>query len=443
MRIPRRENFEADTGELANQLGSLTRPLENGGDLDPLMDRIGDARYVLLGEASHGTSEFYRWRMRLSQRLFEEKGFSFICVEGDWPDCYRVNRYVKSYRDSGSSAQEVLTAFERWPTWMWANWEIVALAEWMRRFNQGRQAEMKVGFYGLDVYSLWESLDAISKYLEEHEPEAVEMARKAYHCFEPYSEDPQEYARSVAFVPETCEDEVVELLKNVRQKLPEFQHDHESKFSLEQNALVVQNAERYYRAMIAGGANSWNVRDYHMAETLDRLMSHHGDGAKTIVWAHNTHVGDARATDMAEVGMVNIGELIRRRHNPDGVVLAGFGSYEGSVIAGQEWDAPMEVMDVPQGRSGSWEQVFHQAKAHNQLLLMGDLGDDERFMQVRGHRAIGVVYDPRFEAYGNYVPTVLPRRYDAFMFVDQTTALHPLHLPEAVKEPPEMYPWGF
>ncbi len=444
MRIRRQSDSDADTRELANKLASLTQPLENEDDLDPLLERIGDARYVLLGEASHGTSEFYRWRMRISQRLMEEKDFSFICVEGDWPDCYRVNRYIKSYPDSGDSALDVLQAFERWPTWMWANWEVVALAEWMRRFNEQRQTERKVGFFGLDVYSLWESLDAITQYLKENEPEAVEMARKAYNCFEPFSEDPQEYARAVAFVPETCQDEVVELLQNIRNRMPEFKHDHESKFSLEQNALVVQDAERYYRAMIAGGANSWNVRDYHMAETLDRLMEHHGDDAKAIVWAHNTHVGDARATDMSEVGMVNIGELARRRHRPDGVVLVGFGSYEGSVIAGQEWDAPMEAMDVPQGRQGSWERVFHEAKPKNQLLIMNDVADNERFLDLRGHRAIGVVYDPEFEAYGNYVPTVLPRRYDAFLFFDQAEALHPLHLVEAVPGlPPELYPWGF
>ncbi len=444
MRVRRQEDFDADTRELTDRLGSLTQPLEDSADLDPLMERIGDSRYVLLGEASHGTSEFYTWRMRLSQRLMEEKGFSFICVEGDWPDCYRVNRYVKSYPHSGDSAFDVLHAFERWPTWMWANWEIVALAEWMRSFNQSRQAEMKVGFYGLDVYSLWESLDAISKYLEENEPDAVPMAREAYRCFEPYSEDPQEYARAVAFVPETCENEVVELLKNIRNQMPQFTHDHEFKFSLEQNALVVQDAERYYRAMIAGGGNSWNVRDYHMAETLDRLMAQHGDDAKAIVWAHNTHVGDARATNMSEVGMVNIGELARRRHRPDGVVLVGSGSYEGSVIAGQEWDAPMEVMDVPQGRPGSWERVFHDAKAENQLLIMNEVADSERFLEIRGHRAIGVVYDPEFEAYGNYVPTVLPRRYDAFLFVDKTVALHPLHMVEvAPNQPPDLYPWGF
>ncbi len=444
MRIRRQSDFDSDTRDLAEKLGSLTKPLENEDDLDPLIERIGDARYVLLGEASHGTSEFYRWRMRISQRLMEEKGFSFIGVEGDWPDCYQVNRYIKAYPDSGDSALDVLKAFERWPTWMWANWEVVALAEWMRHFNQSRQPERKVGFFGLDVYSLWESLDAITEYLEENEPDAVEMARKAFHCFEPYSEDPQEYARAVAFVPETCENEVIELLENIRNQMPEFKRDHEFKFSLEQNALVVQDAERYYRAMIAGGANSWNVRDYHMAETLDRLMEYHGDDAKAIVWAHNTHVGDARATDMSEVGMINIGELARRRHRPDGVALVGFGSYEGSVIAGQEWDAPMEIMDVPQGRQGSWERVFHEARPENQLLIMNDVADNERFLDIRGHRAIGVVYDPEFEAYGNYVPTVLPRRYDAFLFVDQTEALHPLHMVQAVPgQPPEMYPWGF
>jgi erythromycin esterase len=423
---------------------SLSRPLERPGDLDPLLDRIGDARFVLLGEASHGTSEYYVWRTWISKRLIEEKGFSFIAVEGDWPDCYAVNRYVKGYPDSGASARSVLHAFDRWPTWMWANWEIVALAEWLRRRNAGRAAEAQVGFYGLDVYSLWQSLEAVLDYLERTDPDAAAVARRAYRCFEPYGEDVQEYARATAFVNASCEAEVVTLLAELRTNAPIYQNDgREAYFNAEQNALVARNAERYYRAMVRGGAGSWNVRDRHMAETLDRLIAHHGPGAKAIVWEHNTHIGDARATDMARAGMVNTGQLVREAHADEGVVLVGFAGHRGSVIAGREWGAPMERMPVPPAQTGSWEDVLHRAGGHDALLIFPADDGSPTLREPRGHRAIGVVYDPAYEHYGNYVPTVLPFRYDALLHFEETRALHPLHVPpHETGEPPETYPWG-
>ncbi len=307
--------------ELAERVREMAYPLRDMEDLDPLLKRIGDARCVLLGEASHGTSEYYTWRARISQRLIREKGFSFIAVEGDWPDCYEVNRYVKRYPDSGKSAREVLKTFDRWPTWMWANEEIVELAEWLRQHNDGLPEEEKAGFYGLDVYSLWESMEAVIRYLERIDAEAVEAARRAYRCFEPYGEDVREYARATAFVPTSWEDEVVEMLLELRSRLPEYRGDPESRLSAEQNALVVRDAERYYRAMVQGGSSSWNVRDRHMIETLERLMRHHGPEAKAIVWEHNTHIGDARYTDMADVGMVNVGQLVRDQRGVEDVVL--------------------------------------------------------------------------------------------------------------------------
>jgi erythromycin esterase-like protein len=430
---------------LAEQCERIALPLEHPADLDPLLDRIGDARYVLLGEASHGTSEYYLWRAMLSQRLIREKGFSFIAVEGDWPDCYCVNRYVKDYNECGTSARDVLHDFDRWPTWMWANWEIVALAEWMRRHNASLPPERKVGFYGLDVYSLWESMDAVLRYLEKADGNAVEAAKRAYRCFEPYDEDVYRYARATdGLVPTSCEREVVSLLAALRQEKPGAQpEDRESHFVAEQNALVVKNAENYYRTMVQGGPDSWNVRDRHMVETLERLMRFHGPDAKAVVWEHNTHIGDARATDMAGQGMVNVGELVREGHTAEDVVLVGFGSHRGSVIAGYEWGAPMRRMEVPQGRPGTWEDILHQASPRDKMLLLNDIDRSGAFLEPRGHRAIGVVYDPDYEFFGNYVPTVLPRRYDAFLFVDETHALHPLHLePHADGEPPETYPWN-
>jgi erythromycin esterase-like protein len=428
---------------LVQEVARMALPVEGPGDLDPLLERIGDARFVLLGEASHGTSEYYRWRAAISQRLIREKGFSFVAVEGDWPDCYRVNRYVKGFEDSGSDAHEVLDAFTRWPTWMWANEEVVALAEWLRRHNNGLPDDRKVGFYGLDVYSLWDSLYAVLGYLRKVDPSAMPAAFRAFRCFEPYGEDVQEYARATILVPDSCEDEVIALLQELRRKEPQYRaRSSEDFFAAEQNALVVQDAEAYYRAMVRGGAQSWNIRDRHMTETLDRLMRHHGAGARAILWEHNTHIGDARYTDMADDGMVNVGQVARERYGEEDVVLVGFGSYRGTVIAGQEWEAPMEEMRVPPARAGSWEDVLHRAGAQDKLLIFeGGLGAGE-LLQERGHRAIGVVYDPERERFGNYVPTVLPRRYDAFCFIDQTHALHPLHLSPAPEKVPETYPWG-
>jgi len=419
--------------------------LRSPADLDPLLDRVGQARYVLLGEASHGTHEYYSWRTALSQRLIEEHGFSFIAVEGDWPDCYRVNRYVKGCPDSGDSAREVLHAFGRWPTWMWANEEVVELADWLRVHNDRRPEGQRVGFYGLDVYSLWDSLYQVLGYLGKHTPDALPAARRAVQCFEPYGEDVQEYARATRWVDATCEDEVVALLAGLRRTArPQPDDGRGGHFNAEQNALVVKNAEHYYRTMVRGGPESWNVRDRHMTETLDRLMRHHGPQAKAIVWAHNTHVGDARFTDMADDGTVNIGQLVRERHARAGVVLVGFGSYQGSVIAGQEWEAPMQRLVVPPGRPDSWEEVLHRAGSENRLLLLDEARTREEMLEERGHRAIGVVYHPNSEQYGNYVPTVLPLRYDAFLFLKKTEALRPLHdvKVRTEGEVPETFPAG-
>jgi erythromycin esterase len=444
------------TSGLTSELRRQARPLRNTQDLDPLMERIGDARYVLLGEASHGTSEYYTWRAELSKRLIREKGFSFIAVEGDWPDCYRVNRYVKAYPESGDNAHDVLHAFDRWPTWMWANREIVDLAEWLRRYNDQRRVpvDRKVGFYGLDVYSLWDSMRAVVDYLDRIDPQLAAGAKRAYLCFEPYHEDEQEYARATYLVPTSCEDEAVSVLRALRGKAPAYKEDgREAYFNAEQNAFVARNAELYYRTMVRGGPDSWNVRDRHMVETLDRLMAHHvqlNPNAKAIVWEHNTHIGDARFTNMASGGMVNVGQLVRQGHDVDGVVLVGFGSHRGSVIAGEEWGAPMQRMRVPDARTGSWEDVMHLALTGNEsihdaaLVVFADADDGgiAELDEPIAHRAIGVVYDPDHERWGNYVPTMMARRYDAFVFVDETHALSPLHMPVRVGDVPETFPSG-
>ena len=414
--------------------------LEDG--LDPLLKRIGDARIVLLGEASHGTHEYYIWRSQITQRLMKEKGFNIIAVEGDWPDCYKINRYIRNYENSGKSSLEVLNNFHRWPTWMWANWEISALMDWLKEMNRDKPFNRQTGFYGLDVYSLWESLDAIMDYLKKNDPDALQEAEKAMQCFEPYDREGQDYAAYSRFTPETCEEEVLNLLQKIRERVPLYDSDPEGPFNAEQNARVAVNAERYYREMIKGGPGSWNIRDRHMVETLDNLLQFHGSESKAVVWEHNTHIGDARATDMYRNGMVNVGQLAREKWGTDDTVLVGFGSYKGSVIAGRSWGDKMQKMEVPEARSNSWEAMLHAAAPENKLIITEDLKSYPEFSERYAHRAIGVVYNPEMESYGNYVPSEIPKRYDSFIFLDETQALHPLKIKSKRQITPETYPWG-
>ncbi|MBV9988386.1 MAG: erythromycin esterase family protein [Chitinophagaceae bacterium] len=399
--------------------------LSMAGDLDPMLNEIGERKAVMLGEASHGTHEFYTWRTAISKQLILEKDFRFIAVEGDWPDCYRINRYVKGYEDAGDDIASVLRQFDRWPTWMWANWEIAALAEWLREHNRQLPPDRKVGFYGLDVYSLWDSMYAMMSYLEKEDQAAAVAVRKAMRCFEPFAEDEQLYARHT-LKGHRCYNEVIGLLKQVRQRAQFLDGDREAGFNAEQNALIAVNAEKYYSSMIGFDNESWNIRDRHMMETLDRLLHFHGAGSKGIVWEHNTHIGDARATNMSRSGMVNIGQLARDAYGKDEVYLVGFASYQGTVMAGREWGAPMEEMEMPAARAGSIEQLLHRDPVNRYLLMSEETGPV--YESAIRHRAIGVVYDPGTEHFGNYVPSVLARRYDALIYLDETHALHPLHL---------------
>jgi erythromycin esterase len=415
--------------------------LDMSGNLDSLMARIGDAKYVLLGEASHGTHEYYTWRTAITKRLIKEKGFSFVSVEGDWPDCYRINRYAKGYADAGESAVEVLKSFRRWPTWMWANWEIVALIEWLHEHNKSLPADRKAGFYGLDVYSLWESMEVMINYLRKADPSAARLAIQAFRCFEPYEEG-QDYARAMLRLSPSCREEVLRLLQEVRRKSSHYDHDLEAALNTEMNAQVIANAEQYYRSMVSFRDESWNIRDIHMVQTLDALIKFHGSKAKAVVWEHNTHIGDARFTEMRDEGLVNVGQLVREQHERDGVFIAGFSSFKGSVIAARMWGGKMEKMQVPPAVKGSVEQILHTESPDNRMLFFDADKENTELNQYLGHRAIGVVYHPEAER-GNYVSTLLPSRYDALIYIDQTKALHPLHLNPDGSKMPETYPFGF
>ncbi len=395
-----------------------------------LADAAAGARFVLLGEASHGTSEFYTGRAAITKRLIESHDVRFVAVEGDWPSCMALNRYIKRAPGAPATVREAMQAFDRWPTWMWANEEIAELVQWLRNFNDRLpEGEAKVGFYGIDVYSLWESLDEIIGYLEKKGSPALEQAKRAFACFEAHQRDEQSYAVSAGLYGEDCEDDVAALLAKVRRDrhaAPVDPSDAEAALSAEVNALVGVNAEAYYRTMIHGDAESWNVRDRHMVDALDLVASFYGPAAKGVVWEHNTHIGDARATDMAREGMVNVGQLVREKYGETDVFAIGFGTYRGTVVAGSSWGAPLEIMTVPPGVEDSWERLLHDAGAFDKYVLLRD--DPEPFRVTIPHRAIGVVYDPRRERFGNYVPSVIADRYDAFVFYDESKALRPLEL---------------
>jgi erythromycin esterase-like protein len=425
------------------QIRSLARPLTRVADLHGLVDTVGAAHHVCLGEASHGTHEFYAWRAALSRRLITEKGFTWIGVEGDWPDCWRINRWVRGHEHQDLTATGLLAGFERWPTWMWANREVAEFLTWLRAWNLRRSEADRVGFYGLDVYSLWDSLRNAIGWLEAHAPEALPAAMRAWQCFLPYGEDPQRYAWSTRLVPESCEDDVVALLVEVRHQTHQRSLGDEDAFDAAQNAEVAAGAEHYYRAMVRGDRTSWNIRDHHMADTIDRIAARLGPGAMGLVWEHNTHVGDARATDMAMAGLVNVGQLIRERHAADGVALVGFAGHRGSVLAAEGWGQPEHVFHVPVAREDSHEGLLHAALGRPAVLVFGEDRSGPWLSARRGHRAIGVVYDPRREA-GNYVPTVMGGRYDALVWLEETSALHPLHHELPPREPElETEPSGF
>ena len=381
--------------------------------LDPLLDRVGDASVVLLGEATHGTREYYLWRRRITERLVRERGFDFVAVEGDWPDCVEVNRYAR--HETGGTSEGVLRTFGRWPTWMWANREVAGLVGSLRERNAGRPTRERVGFYGLDVYSLWDSLARTREYLRAHAPESAGAAEEAFACFGNTFGDEQAYARRTAWLPDDCERPVLDLLAETRRAAS---RDGERAFDAEQNALAARDAERYYRAMTGPGPESWNVRDRHMTDTLARLLDRHSDPspggrrAKAVVWEHNTHVGDARATDMAGAGMVNVGQLARERFGAGACVLVGFGSYSGTVVAGRRWGADPEVMPILAAPADSWEGLMHAAFDGGDRLLVfppdaGPVaGPDHPLHDRRGHRAVGVVYRP--ETHRGGVPPTSP-----------------------------------
>ena len=435
---------EANLDLISRAVERKALPLRDKKDLRPLLDKLSSAKVVMLGEASHGTQEFYEWRRLISQELIAHHGFQFIAVEGDWPSCYQLNRFVKG--EISGNAKEALGSFQRWPTWMWANTDIIELAHWLRYHNQGLGSIDQAGFYGLDVYSLFESIEEVLKQTEKLDASLAAKIRERYSCFEAFNGDEKFYAKSLFSFPEGCEDEVLKNLRDLLQLRVDKIHKAESLFDAQQNARIVANAENYYRVTVFGGDDSWNVRDRHMMETLDTLLKRHGPDAKAIVWAHNTHIGDYRATDMVTEGQVNIGGLAREKYGESQVQLVGFSTYEGEVTASRAWDGPTLSTLVPPAMPGSYEAVFHQVARRSRMddfILPLQDKSEEALSRILGHRAIGVVYNPATERYGNYVPTSLSKRYDAMIFIDQTHSLNVLPQKFERKEIPETWPRGF
>ena len=421
-------------------------------DYKALLDRIGDRRFVLLGEASHGSHEFYRERARITQRLIDERGFTAVAVEADWPDAYRVNRYVHG-RSPDTTAREALRGFERFPAWMWRNTDVVRFVEWLRaRNDEHRDQRTKAGFYGLDLYSLRTSMAAVVAYLDGVDPAAAAVARERYGCFDHVRGEGPEYGHAVALdlmVP--CEEEAVAQLVALRSDAARLLSldgwvARDELFYAEQNARLVVEAERYYREMYRGRVSSWNLRDRHMAVTLDALVTHleqQGRRAKVVVWAHNSHVGDARATELGAGGELNVGQLVRTRW-PAESVLVGFTTYHGEVTAAADWGAPARRMRVRNALPESCEAFLHDAGDSRFLLpLDGAAGEALRLPLLE--RAIGVVYRPRTERASHWFTASLTGQFDAVVHLDRTSAVEPLDrtLLWDAGEPPETYPTGF
>jgi erythromycin esterase-like protein len=417
--------------ELIKAIKDFSKPIHEPKDLDSLIYEIKDHQFVLLGESSHGTSEFYTMRAELSKKLIVEKGFTYLAVEGDWPACQQVNRYIKGIDRESSNARDVLKSFNRWPTWMWANEEMIDLIEWLKKYNQNQPEDKKVGFYGIDVYSLWESIDEIIKYLEKTTPSQVETAKKAFACFEPFNRRPEKYGTSASFYGEGCHNEVSRLLTDICLNKSIYSNNEESALNLEVNAIITANAENYYRTMVLNDNESWNIRDRHMVEIINKIHQFYGVHARGIIWEHNTHVGDARATDMVNEGIVNVGQLLREQKGEDKLFIIGFGTHRGTVIAADQWGVNLEKMVTPPAQSGSWEDCMYQAGSHDKYLVFTEQNKDF-FNKTIGHRAIGVVYNPAYEHYGNYVPSIMSERYNAFIYINQSNALSPIEVKEAL-----------
>lgn len=433
----REEMLVRDLADAAESFPSIEK-----ANLHPLLKRIGSARIVLLGEATHGTSEFYRMRERITADLIIEKGFRFVAIEADWPDAARVDHYVRHFQYPPSE----WTAFARFPAWMWRNDEMRDFVSWLRKHNGTVEKSKRVAFHGLDLYSLYDSIRSVLNYLDEVDPASARVARERYGCLTPWQRDPATYGHAaLTGAYPTCEADVVRALTDLQAKrLSYAEHDGERFLDAEQNARLVANAERYYRVMYYGSRASWNLRDNHMFETLKNLLAFHGTDSKAVVWAHNSHVGNAGATEMAARGEHNIGQLCREEFGNEAYSI-GFGTHSGTVAAASDWDGPMEIKEVRPSLPDSYERLCH-ATGHARFML-GLRGRNDELCSPAGlgkerlERAIGVIYRPETEMASHYFRANLPQQFDEYIWFDSTNAVTPLRT-EEVKGLPDTYPFG-
>lgn len=428
---------------LPQLIAAAAEPLPDLDDpaFGALFDRFADARVVLLGEASHGTSEFYRARAAITRRLIERHGFKIVAVEADWPDAAAIDRYVRD-RPAPTNSEP---PFQRFPTWMWRNTDVDAFIGWLRDHNAGLDPDVRAGFYGLDLYNLGGSIAAVLAYLDQVDPEAAVIARERYGCLTPWRNDPATYGRmalSEGFA--RCEQAVVKQLRDLFGRSREYaKSDGDDFLDAAQNARLIANAEAYYRVMYYGAAESWNLRDTHMFETLELLLQAKGPHSKAVVWAHNSHIGDARFTEMGSSrDEINIGQLCREHHG-DEARLIGFGTHEGTVAAATDWDGPTEIKRINPSMPDSYERLSHDSGVTRFLLDLRGSDDAlrERLLEPRLERFIGVIYRPQTERWSHYSSAILPRQFDGWVWFDETTAVSPLPARQRAGAE-ETYPFG-
>jgi len=428
-------------------------PIRGGAeDWDALLSLVGEARFVLLGEASHGTHEFYKARAEITKRLIEEKGFSAVAVEADFPDAYRINRYVRG-AGKDTTANDALSDFKRFPLWMWRNADILDFVGWLRAHNDKLQPAQRIGFYGLDLYSLHSSMRAVLGYLEKNDPEAAKRARYRYSCFDHFGEDAQHYGYAASYnLTDSCETEVVGQLIELRRRAADYMNRdgfvaRDEYFFAEQNARLVKNAEEYYREMFHRRVSSWNLRDRHMAETLHALAAHlelQNQNAKIVVWEHNSHLGDARATEMGGRGEWNVGQLVREKYGNNETRLIGFTTHTGTVTATSNWDEQAQLKKVRPAIKDSYELLFHETGIPNFFLNLRDDELKEILSKPLLERAIGVIYRPETERLSHYFAGILSEQFDGVIHFDETRAVEPLDKVASWthEDAPETYPEG-
>ena len=411
--------------------------------LDNLLARIGDSRLVLLGESSHGSAEFYDMRARITKELIEKKGFTIIAAEADWPDATHINHHIQSTSDDSMHEDP---PFSRFPTWMWLNYSVLNFSHWLKSYNNGIQHfEQQVGFYGLDLYSMSTSMEAVLSYLDSVDPQTAQIARVRYGCLTPWANDPSLYARvTMNKQYKECEADVLATLHDLLKKRLDYSAaDGNRFFNAEQNARLVASAERYYRTMYYAENNTWNLRDQHMFDTLQSVMAYRGESSKAVIWAHNSHIGDARATQMSARGELNLGQLARQYYG-DSAYLIGFGTDHGTVAAASEWGGPMEVKQIQPSHIDSYEYLFHQVKTDNLLLPLRQLRHEKigkKLATERLERAIGVIYRPESELQSHYFYAALPHQFDEYIWFDETSAVQPVNR-ETMQDNADTFPFG-